>query len=183
MTTCCTNTQHSNIIEVRVIEVTVMVLPLPASWTGAQFWCIHWDWVPELNSFRSVKYLFSINDRSWLSLSSYLNANCIITYHQSLKYTLTRPFIWFWVPDRTSCAFRTALILCGRDSIRCWKHSSEIHIDGTTQLLQICQLMMQCCECPVPPHPRGALLAWDLMTRHVFKMFGACCHVMLSCWK
>ncbi len=43
-------------------------------------------------------------------------------------YTLTGHFIrcTLLVPCWTPFAFRTALILCGIDSTRCWKHSSDI---------------------------------------------------------
>ncbi len=49
--------------------------------------------------------------------------HCIYT-GQFIRYTLP-------VPGWTPFAFRTALILCGIDSTRCWKHSSEllVHID------------------------------------------------------
>ncbi len=49
------------------------------------------------------------------------------------EYTLTGHFIRYTllVPGWTPFAFRTASILCGIDSTRCWKHSSEmlVHID------------------------------------------------------
>ncbi len=54
-------------------------------------------------------------------------------------------------------AFRTALILRGIDSKRCWKYSSEIlvHIDMIASRSR-CRFVG--CESPVPPHPKCALL-------------------------
>ncbi len=77
-------------------------------------------------------------------------------------------------------AFRTALILCGIDSTMFWKHSSEIlvHIDmiasrsccrfvGCTSMMQI--------SCS--PHPKGALLYWDLVTVEAIWVKWTHCHV------
>ncbi len=60
-------------------------------------------------------------------------------------YTLTGHFIRYTllVPGWTPFCLQNCLIFHGIDSIRCWKHSSEIlvHIDMiATQLLQICRL-------------------------------------------
>ncbi len=94
-------------------------------------------------------------EEGWWSLSSYIQTvahaffstlSPLIRSKCSLKggiicsllqmhygHTLTGHFIRYTllVPGWTPFAFRTALILHGIDSTRCWKHSSEIlvHID------------------------------------------------------
>ncbi len=52
----------------------------------------------------------------------------IYTYTHTHTHTLTGHFIRYTllVPGWTPFAFRTALIIHGIDSTRCWKHSSEI---------------------------------------------------------
>ncbi len=66
----------------------------------------HCCWLNHICNYNKKKYIYTH------SLATLLGTPC--------KYRVRPPF-----------AFRTALILCGIDSTRCWKHSSEIlvHID------------------------------------------------------
>ncbi len=88
------------------------------------------------------------------SLATLLGTPCL--------YRIGRPF-----------AFRTSLILLGIDSTRFWKHSSEIlvHIDMIAA--------SPWCESPVPPHPKGALLDWDLVTVEAIWVKWTHCHVIV----
>ncbi len=56
-------------------------------------------------------------------------------------------------------------------STRGWKHCSEIlvHIDMIAS--------RSCCKSPVPPHPKGALLDWDLVTVEAIWVKWTHCHV------
>ncbi len=84
---------------------------------------------------------------------------CVCVYIYIYIHSLTGHFVRYTllVLGWTPFVFRTALILRGIDSTRCWKHSSEIlvHIDmrasrsccrfvGYTSMMQI----------SVPPHPK-----------------------------
>lgn len=65
-------------------------------------------------------------------------------------------------------AFRTTLILSGRDSTRCWKHSLQIfvHVDLTASRgsSSFVGLRIHDVNFLVQPHPSGALLGWCLVT-------------------
>ncbi len=100
---------------------------------------------------------------SWIL--GYIIYKYILLYNICSIYTLTGHFIRYTllVPVWTTFAFRTALILRGIDSTMCWKHSSEmlVHIDRIASH-SCCRFSD--CESPVPPHPKGALLDWNLVT-------------------
>ncbi len=137
----------------------------------------------------------------WISIQNGLFYNVWFIY---TVYTLTGHFIRYTllVVGWTPFSFRTALILRGIDSTRCWKQSSEIlvHIDMIAS--RSCCRFVACTtnifmerEYPVPPHPKGALLDWDLVTvetiwvkwthcqRNQSEMIWALWHGALSCWK
>lgn len=59
-------------------------------------------------------------------------------------------------------AFRTVLILCGTHSTRSWKLFLEIlvHIDTIAPSSRCTSMII----IPVPPHAKGVLLNWDLLT-------------------
>ncbi len=93
--------------------------------------------------FKALKQMIKINFKlvRYNSSRNYLLNNLlynlsywIYTYiYTTHTHTHTRHFIRYTllVPGWPPFAFRTALILRGIDSTRCWKHSSEIlvHID------------------------------------------------------
>ncbi len=84
-------------------------------------------------------------------------------------YTPTGHFIRYTllVPGWTPFVFRTALILRGIDSTKCWKHFSEILVHIDMNASRSCCRFVVCtswCESPVTPHPKGALLDRDLVT-------------------
>ncbi len=98
------------------------------------------------------------------------------------KYSLTCYFIRYTllVSGWTVFAFRTALILRGIDSTRCCKHSSEIlsiliwlHHAVAADLSAV----HPWCESLVPPHPKRALLDWDLVTVEAIWVKWTHCHV------
>ncbi len=64
--------------------------------------------------------------------------------------------------------------------------------DSIMQLLQICRLHIHDVNLPFPPHPKCALLDWDLVTvedicvtcsRNQSEMIWCLWHCALSCWK
>ncbi len=104
------------------------------------------------------------------------------------------------VPGWTLFAFRTALILRGIDSTRCWKHSWKIlvHIDmrashsccrfvGCTSKMRIsCSITSQRCSIGLRSGDCGG--HWSTVNslsclRHQFEMIWALWHGALSCWK
>ncbi len=76
------------------------------------------------------KHLHLITAVPWMDVEIGLNAfrNSDKGMKSHLTYKLTGHFIrhTLLVPGWTPFAFRTALILRGIDSTRCWKHSSDI---------------------------------------------------------
>ncbi len=81
------------------------------------------------------------------------------------------------------CSFIHAEVSARHPEIRatrCWKQSSEIlvHIDFIAS--RSCCRFVGCtswCESLVPPHPKGALLDWDLVTVEVIWVKWTHCHV------
>ncbi len=117
-------------------------------------------------------------------------------------YTLTGRFIRYTllVPSWTPFVFRTALIICGIDSTRCWKHSSEIlvHIDmiashsccrfvGCTAMMWIsrsstsqrCSIGLRSGDCGGHLSKVNSLSC----SRNQSEMIWALWHDALSCWK
>ncbi len=97
-------------------------------------------------------------------------------------YTVTGHFIryTFLVPCWTPFALRTTLILHSIDSTRCWKHYSEILVILIWYHHTVAADLSAAppwCESPVPPHPKGALLDWDLVTVEVIWVKWTHCHV------
>ncbi len=116
--------------------------------------------------------------------------DCLIKYMLPFKslgsvlyiYTLTCHFIRYTllVSGWTAFAFRTALILRGIDSARSWKHYSEILsilIWSHHAVAADLSAAHPWCESPVPPHPKGALLDWDLVTVEPIWVKWTHCHV------
>lgn len=66
---------------------------------------------------------------------------------------------------RPPFSFRTAIILCGTDSTRCWKHSSDIlvHFDMTVSHIYRRFFWLHIHD-EVQSLPKGALLDCDLVT-------------------
>ncbi len=110
-----------------------------------------------------------------------------------IRYTLLEPF-------GPPFAFRTAFILRGIDSTRCWKHSSEIlvHIDmiasrscsrfvGCTSMMQIsrsttsqrCSIGLRSGDCGGHLSKVNSLSC----SRNQSEMIWALWHGALSCWK
>ncbi len=124
---------------------------------------------------------------------------CICVYY---THTLTGHFIRYTllVPGWTPFAFRTALILRGIDSTRCWKHSSEIfvHIDmiascrccrfvGCTSMMRISHsTTSQRCSIGLRSGKFGGQLSKVnslSCSRNQSEMIWALWHGALSCWK
>ncbi len=126
----------------------------------------------------------------------------IYIYIYTHTYTLTGPFIRYTllVPGWTPFAFRTALIIRGIDSTRCWKHSSEIlvHIDRIasrsccrfgrfTSMMQISRsTTSQMCSIGLQSDDRGGHLSKVnslSCSRNQSEMFWTLWYGALSCWK
>ncbi len=118
-------------------------------------------------------------------------------YIHSLATLLGTPCKYWVGPPFAS---RTALILCGIDSTRCWKHSSEIlvHIDmiasrsccrfvGSTSMMRIsCSTTSQRCSIRVRSGDCGGHLSEVnslSCSRNQSEMIWALWHGALSCWK
>ncbi len=110
----------------------------------------------------------------------YLNANILFIFYVRLLHSRSNIHVKQNVFALSPFSFRTALILRGIDSTRCWKHSSEIlvHIDmiashsccrfvGYTSMMWISR----------SPHPKAALLDWDLVTVEAIWVKWTHCHV------
>lgn len=69
-----------------------------------------------------------------------------------------------------------ACILKGMCSTRCWKHSLVVlvHVDMIASH-RCCRVV--CCKSPIPPHPKGALLDWDLVTAEATGVHRTHCRV------
>ncbi len=93
-------------------------------------------------------------------------------------YTLTGHFIRYTllVPP---FAFRTALILRGIDSTRCWKHSSEmlVHVDmiASHSCCRFCRLHIH--DANLPFHHIPKVLYWDLVSVEAIWGKWTNCHV------
>ncbi len=127
---------------------------------------------------------------------------CMYIYIYIYTHTLTGHFIRYTllVPVWTPFAFRTALILRGTGSKRCWKHSSEIlvHIDmiashsccrfvGCTTMMWIsrsstshmCSIGLRSGDCGGHLSKVNSLSC----SRNQSEMIWALWHGALSCWK
>ncbi len=129
---------------------------------------------------------------SWWCFSFYIYV-LYIHIHWCIRYTLL-------VPGWTPFVFRTVLILCGIDSTRCWKHSSEmlVHIVmiasrsccrfvGCTSMMWISRsTTSQSCSIGLRSGDCGGHLSkvnslW--CSRNKSEMIWALWHDALSCWK
>ncbi len=107
-------------------------------------------------------------------------ANLMSTQQQ---HTLTGHFIKYTllVPDWTHFCLQN----CLNSSWHRFKKVLETFLrdfgpywhESITRLLQICRLHIHGCESPVPPHPKDALLDWDLVNVEAIWVKWTHCHV------
>ncbi len=120
--------------------------------------CTHFCEILYINSHTYIYTVYSVH--IYLHTHTHTHAR---THAHTHTHTHTGHFIMYilLVPGWTPFAFRTALILRGIDSTRCWKHSSGFcpywH-DNITQLLQICRLHIH--DVNLPFHHITKMLYW-----------------------
>ncbi len=163
-------------------------------WTVSKIW---WHWSRTLNCCWQIYIYIYIHTHTHTYTYTYVHTHIYIYI-----YTLTGSFIRYTllVPGWTPFAFRTALILRGIDSTRCWKHSSEIlvHIDmiesrsccrfvGFTSMMRISRsTTSQMCSLGLRSDERGGHLSKVnslSCSRNQSEMIWALWHGALSFWK
>lgn len=91
----------------------------------------------------------------------YLSSGRFNTFRTCNTNTSGPGHLFTWSPSTASAkpyccqlgcplTFRALLIICGIDSLSCWKHL--VHVN-----------MIHSCDLPVPPRPEGSLLDGDLV--------------------
>ncbi len=141
----------------------------------------------------------------WVACAKHISAYSHLCLQNSFSlnlvyiFTLTGHFIRYTLLGvGPPFEFSTALILCGIDSTRCWKHSSEIlvHIDmiasrsccrfvGCTSLIS-CSTTSQRCSIGLRSGDCGGFLSKVnslSCSRNQSEMIWALWHGALSCWK
>ncbi len=163
------------------------------------WWLVMWEFSMQIKS-RKIIICNSVckQNSDVITFSSILHS----TVKENEGYTLTGHFIRYTllVPGWTPFAFKTALILRGIDSTRCWKHSSDIlvHIDmiashsccrfvGCTSMMRISRsTTSQMCSIGLRSGDCGGYLSKVnslSCSRNQSEMIWAFWHGALSCWK